>query len=72
MLVHGEDNGLVVATPGNKISEVSIYNIYGSLLYAAKNTCSESIKIDIEKRRQVLIVHITTNEGIKASKRIIH
>ncbi|MFY7739022.1 MAG: T9SS sorting signal type C domain-containing protein, partial [Flavobacterium sp.] len=67
-----QQNDVVVRTAGTTMQEVTIYDIRGRVLVTKNNINASETKINLGTTNQVLLVQVTTTEGIKATKKVVN
>jgi hypothetical protein len=67
-----QQNDVVVRTSGTTMKEVTIYDIRGRVLVTKTNINASETKINVGTTNQVLLVQVTTTEGIKATKKVVN
>jgi len=67
-----QQNDVVVRTSGTTMQEVTIYDIRGRVLVTKTNINASETKINVGTTNQVLLVQVTTVDGIKATKKVIN
>ncbi|WP_345088803.1 T9SS sorting signal type C domain-containing protein [Flavobacterium chungnamense] len=67
-----QQNDVVVRTAGTTMQEVTIYDIRGRVLVTKNNINASETKINVGTTNQVLLVQVTTTEGIKATKKVVN
>jgi hypothetical protein len=54
------------------MKEVTVYDIRGRLLVAKTNINAAETRINVGTTNQVLLVQVTTTEGLKATKKVVN
>jgi hypothetical protein len=67
-----QQNDVVLRTSGTTMQEVTIYDIRGRVLVTKNNINASETKINVGTTNQVLLVQVTTVDGIKATKKVIN
>ena len=67
-----QQNDVVVRTSGTTMKEVTIYDIRGRVLFTKTNINASETKINVGTTNQVLLVQVTTVDGIKATKKVVN
>lgn len=65
-------NNLVINSGNVTLDFVEVYDLRGRLLALAKNINANEISINVEKTNQMLIVKITSTDGISITKKTIN
>ncbi len=73
IIVYKQGNAINISTGNVDMKSVSVYDIRGRLLYASDNiNAAETSITTLQVQEQMLIVQVTTVEGVKASKKIVY
>lgn len=72
IIVYKKENTMMIETPGSEISGVRIFDIRGRLLYENDKVNNTSLEVSLAAQQQMLIVQVTTAEGVKSSKKVIY
>ena len=67
-----QQNDVVVRTSGTTMKEVTIYDIRGRVLVTKTNINASETKINVGTTNQVLLVQVTTVDGVKATKKVVN
>uniref|UniRef100_UPI0026116EB9 T9SS sorting signal type C domain-containing protein n=1 Tax=Flavobacterium sp. TaxID=239 RepID=UPI0026116EB9 len=67
-----QQNDVVVNTGSAMMKEVTIYDIRGRVLVAKKGINASETRINVGTTNQVLVVQVTTVDGVKASKKVVN
>jgi len=67
-----QQNDVVVRTAGTTMQEVTIYDIRGRVLVTKNNINASETKINVGTTNQVLLVQVTTVDGVKATKKVVN
>ncbi len=67
-----QQNDVVVRTSGTTMQEVTIFDIRGRVLITKTNINASETKINVGTTNQVLLVQVTTIDGVKATKKVVN
>ena len=72
IVVYHQQNDVVINTGAASMATVRIFDIRGRLLVEKKDINSSETRINVGTTNQVLVVQVTTTEGLKATKKVIN
>jgi hypothetical protein len=72
IVVYRQQNDVVINTGSTSMSTVRIYDIRGRLLMEKKDVNTSETKVNAGTTNQVLLVQVTTTEGLKATKKVVN
>jgi trimeric autotransporter adhesin len=72
IMAYTKGNALIIETPGIQISDLYIHDLHGRTIYQNKHVDAESTAVQIAAQQQMLIVQITSTQGVKTSKKVIY
>jgi hypothetical protein len=72
IVVYHHQNDVVVNTGTSVMSTVRIYDIRGRMLLERKDINASETRINVGTTNQVLLVQVTTTEGLKATKKVVN
>ncbi len=72
IIVYHTQNEVVINTGAATMTSVRIFDIRGRLLLQKKDINASETKVNVGTTNEVLLVEVTTTEGLKATKRIIN
>ena len=72
IVVYHQQNDVVINTGSATMSSVKVYDIRGRLLVEKKDVNASETKINVGTTNQVLLVQVTTTEGLKATKKVVN
>ena len=72
IVVYHHQNDVVINTGTATMSMVRIFDIRGRLLLEKKDINASETRINVGTTNEVLLVEVTTTEGLKATKKVIN
>ncbi|MGV8992692.1 MAG: T9SS sorting signal type C domain-containing protein [Flavobacterium sp.] len=72
VVLYKKENNVVINSGRTILENVEVYDVSGRLLAVAKKINSNEVSINVGETNQVLIVNITSSEGIKITKKTIN
>jgi len=72
IVVYHQQNEVVINTGSATMSSVKVYDIRGRLLVEKKDINTTETRINVGTTNQVLLVQVTTTEGLKATKKVVN
>lgn len=72
VILYKNENNIVVNAGKVELDHVEVYDISGRLLATAKNINANEVSINVGRTNQVLIVKITSTDGITVNKKTIN
>jgi hypothetical protein len=72
IVVYHQQNDVVINTGAASMATVRIFDIRGRLLVEKKDINSSETRINVGTTNQVLVVQVTTTDGLKATKKVIN
>ena len=72
VILYKKENNVVINSGRTILENVEVYDVSGRLLAVAKKINSNEVSINVGETNQVLIVNITSSEGIKITKKTIN
>jgi hypothetical protein len=71
IVVYHQQNDVVINTGSATMSNVKVYDIRGRLLVEKRDVNASETRINVGTTNQVLLVQVTTTEGLKATKKVV-
>ncbi len=72
IIVYKQGSAINISTGNTEMKSVSVYDIRGRLLYSADNiNAAETSITTLQAQEQMLIVQVTTVDGVKAGRKIV-
>lgn len=72
IVVYRQQKDIIINTGNTLMATVTIYDIGGRLLFQKQNVNAVETRVNVGFANQVLLLEVTTNEGLKATKKIIN
>jgi trimeric autotransporter adhesin len=72
IVVYHHQNEVVINTGAATMAKVRVFDIRGRLLLEKKDINASETKVNVGTTNEVLLVEVTTTEGLKATKRVIN
>ena len=72
VVIYKNNEDFVINSGVATMAEITVYDIRGSVLMTKKGINATETRINAGTTNQVLLVQITTNEGIKVTKKVIN
>jgi hypothetical protein len=72
IVVYHQQNDVVISTGSTNMSTIKIYDIRGRLLIEKKDVNASETRLNIGSTNQVLLIQVTTIDGLKATKKVVN
>lgn len=72
VIVYNSGDDVVVRSSTETIKDIKVFDVRGRLLYSKKNINSNEIRIQLDVAQEMLLIEITSQEGLKTIKKIIN
>jgi hypothetical protein len=72
IVVYHQQNDVVINTGSTSMATVRIFDIRGRMLIEKKDINASETRINVGTTNQVLLVQVTTTEGLKATKKVVN